>query len=163
MYRPCHVSSISSNKPIESVERMISSKSTMFTFVAIVAASIFNPSRANATKARALFLFWRCAATTSANAISPVLDAEEAKERKLPTPALLFVGRETMPVPLLLLLLQKICSCRDDDLLLLLLLLLLMLLRLTLPPKPPPPRVDDGGDDCVRMNRAMCRETLLIR
>jgi hypothetical protein len=51
-------------------------------------------------------------------------------------------------------LLQKICFWRDDDdddeLLFILLLLLL-------------PRADDDVDECVRMNRAICREMLLNR
>ena len=43
--------------------------------------------------------------------------AISANDRKLPMPVLVFVGRETMPKPLqlLLLLLQKICFWRDDD------------------------------------------------
>ena len=84
-----------------------------------------------------------------------------ANDRKLPMPMLVFVGRETMPKPLqlLLLLLQKICFWRDDDddddeLLFILLFILLLLLL---------PRADDDDDECVRMNRAICREMLLNR
>jgi hypothetical protein len=88
--------------------------------------------------------------------------AISANDRKLPMPVLVFVGRETMPKPLqlLLLLLQKICFWRDDDdddddevLFILLFILLLLLL----------PRADDDDDECVRMNRAICREMLLNR
>ena len=80
-----------------------------------------------------------------------------ANDRKLPMPVLVFVGRETMPKPLqlLLLLLQKICFWRDDDELLFILLFILLLLLL--------PRADDDDDECVRMNRAICREMLLNR
>ena len=80
-----------------------------------------------------------------------------ANDRKLPMPMLVFVGRETMPKPLqlLLLLLQKICFWRDDDELLFILLFILLLLLL--------PRADDDDDECVRMNRAICREMLLNR
>jgi hypothetical protein len=86
--------------------------------------------------------------------------AMSANDRKLPMPMLVFVGRETMPKPLqlLLLLLQKICFWRDDDdddeLLFILLFILLLLLL---------PRADDDVDECVRMNRAICREMLLNR
>lgn len=80
-----------------------------------------------------------------------------ANDRKLPMPVLVFFGRETMPKPLqlLLLLLQKICFWRDDDELLFMLLFILLLLLL--------PRADDDDDECVRMNRAICREMLLNR
>ena len=80
-----------------------------------------------------------------------------ANDRKLPMPVLVFVGRETMPKPLqlLLLLLQKICFWRDDDELLFILLFILLLLLL--------PRADDDDDECVRMNRAISREMLLNR
>ena len=83
--------------------------------------------------------------------------AMSANDRKLPMPMLVFVGRETMPKPLqlLLLLLQKICFWRDDDELLFILLFILLLLLL--------PRADDDDDECVRMNRAICREMLLNR